>query len=106
MTLSYGLSEDIIAGLRGALAAQPRLERATLFGSRARGDFHPASDIDLAVYGGPDFTFRDYLDLTGRIDDLPIVFRVDVVDAKRLDKPSLLSEIAREGVSFWESGRD
>lgn len=27
-----------------------RLERAVLFGSRARGDSHPASDYDIAVF--------------------------------------------------------
>ena len=28
------------------------VDRVVLFGSRARGDYHRASDIDLAVYGG------------------------------------------------------
>lgn len=28
------------------------MKKVILFGSRARGDYHRASDIDLAVYGG------------------------------------------------------
>lgn len=28
------------------------IEKIVLFGSRARGDYHRSSDIDLAVYGG------------------------------------------------------
>ena len=34
------------------LAEQYNVEKVILFGSRARGDYGRASDIDLAVYGG------------------------------------------------------
>jgi len=34
------------------LAQKHNIEKVVLFGSRARGDYHRASDIDLAVYGG------------------------------------------------------
>ncbi|NCC21940.1 MAG: nucleotidyltransferase domain-containing protein [Alphaproteobacteria bacterium] len=103
MSLTWGLSNEIVGQLREALAAQPRLRRAALFGSRARGDCRPDSDIDLAVYGDEDFSFRDYLDLAGRMDDLPVVFKIDVVDMNRLDNMALQSEIEREGVAFWEA---
>ena len=35
-----------------SLAQKHNIEKVVLFGSRARGDYHRASDIDLAVYGG------------------------------------------------------
>ena len=35
-----------------SLARKYRVERLILFGSRARGDWRAASDIDLAVSGG------------------------------------------------------
>ena len=35
-----------------ALAQKHNVNKVILFGSRARGDYHRASDIDLAVYGG------------------------------------------------------
>ncbi len=105
MTLQYGLSDSVIDQLRGAIAAQPHVRRVDLYGSRARGDFRPSSDIDLAVYGDEDFTFRDYLDLTGRIGDLPIIFRIDVVNMNSLDKPSLRGAITSDAVKFWEAQR-
>lgn len=37
-----------------ALAQQYGAKRLVLFGSRARGDHHERSDIDLAVYGMPE----------------------------------------------------
>ncbi len=53
-----GVREEIIAGLRAALAAAPPAgggtERVILFGSVARGDFDGASDVDVMVVGGDD----------------------------------------------------
>ena len=34
------------------IAEEYEVKRVILFGSRARGDYHRASDIDLAVEGG------------------------------------------------------
>jgi len=45
-------NDPILARLRAALAATygERLERAVLYGSRARGDHRPDSDYDIAVF--------------------------------------------------------
>lgn len=37
----------------GELVRRYGARKLVLFGSRARGDFHERSDIDLAVYGMP-----------------------------------------------------
>lgn len=47
------VSEEIID-----FAKQCELKEIILFGSRARGDFNRASDIDLAVRGGDICRFR------------------------------------------------
>jgi predicted nucleotidyltransferase len=46
------LDDPILIRFRAALAAAygPRLERAVLYGSRARGDAGPDSDYDVAVF--------------------------------------------------------
>jgi predicted nucleotidyltransferase len=45
------LEADTVAALKGALAARfgERLRELVLFGSRARGDAHDESDIDVLV---------------------------------------------------------
>ncbi|MBL8640917.1 MAG: nucleotidyltransferase domain-containing protein [Alphaproteobacteria bacterium] len=98
----FGLSDDIVAQLRAVFDAQPHIDRVDIFGSRARGDYKPSSDIDLAVYGTADFSFQDYVSLMSRIESLPIVFKVDVVDMTVLDKPALKETIARDGKVFWK----
>jgi len=46
------MNDLVISKFRAALgkAYGPRLERAVLYGSRARGDAKPGSDYDIAVF--------------------------------------------------------
>ena len=46
-----GIKENVITEIV-ELAQKYDLQKVILFGSRARGDFQRASDIDLAVSGG------------------------------------------------------
>ena len=57
-------SEELTADLAARLEAEPDIAVAYLFGSRARGNARPNSDVDVAVLldGGVD-THRRQLDL-------------------------------------------
>lgn len=73
-------------------------ERVVLFGSRARGDNLPKSDIDIAVAGCRDFRRFSYL-----IDEhLDTLLDVDAVNLDESLSQSLLDEIARDGVVLYE----
>ena len=80
-----------------ALAKQYGAQKMVLFGSRARGDSGPRSDIDLAVYGG-DVT-RFSLDVD---EVIPTLLMFDVVDLDEPVQPELRSAIQREGVVIYE----
>ncbi|MEJ0016493.1 MAG: nucleotidyltransferase domain-containing protein [Acetobacteraceae bacterium] len=59
-------NDPVLRRFRAALAATygDRLERAVLFGSRARGDFQPDSDYDIAVFiRNPDAWFDEVVRL-------------------------------------------
>lgn len=84
-----------------AFAAARGVGRVVLFGSRARGDNLPKSDIDLAVYGGGDFD-GFYDDVQERLWSL---LCVDVVDMDRPHSPTLDAEIARDGKVLYEEVR-
>ena len=51
-----GIKPTVIAAIREA-ARQHGVRRVWLFGSRARGEHRPKSDIDLAVSGGDKVRF-------------------------------------------------
>jgi predicted nucleotidyltransferase len=84
----------------------PRLKRAVLFGSRARGDAGPDSDYDIAI-------FVDPLDNRGReldrladlrlrfLDETGAFFEARPFPPSALEGPMpLMWELQREGVDF------
>ena len=73
-------------------------EKVVLFGSRARGDNLPKSDIDIAIAGCRDFGRFSYL-IEERLDTL---LDVDVVNLDGPTSQSLLDEITRDGVVLYE----
>jgi predicted nucleotidyltransferase len=94
--------------LRDALADVPGLEAAFIFGSFARGDARPDSDIDLLLYGDeiPDEA------LSGAIIDAAIVINRRL-DTKRLDAERFRHHVLRgwgflphalEGPKIWLVG--
>ena len=54
----YGILEADIQEIISILKANPKTEKVVLFGSRAKGNFEPGSDIDLAWLGA-DLNLKD-----------------------------------------------
>lgn len=80
-----------------SLARKYRVEKLILFGSRARGDWRAASDIDLAVSGG-DFP-RFALDIEEASDTL---LKFDMVNLNGPVQEELLDQIWKEGIVVYE----
>ena len=82
----------------------PGIERVLLFGSRGRGDFHPQSDIDLAV-DAPGLDTQGFASLQRQLDALNLIYRVDLVWLQdRLDD-RFRGFIERDGRVFWAPRR-
>ena len=73
------------------------LTKVILFGSRARGDNKPRSDIDLAVEGGDVLNFRFEIE-----DEAPTLLEFDIVDLSQKLNENFLAEIERDGVILYE----
>lgn len=85
---------EVLSRLRAALRTEPGVSFAVLFGSRARGDHRPRSDVDLLVrLKDPARRLRVAERLGSR---LGLVVQVVLLeDAQRA--PLLLEEVMREG---------
>jgi len=97
--LTFGLSKRIRADFSGTFARYPDIEQVLIFGSRAKGCAKPGSDIDLAVFA-PRMTDPEFSRLWNEIDELPLVFKVDLLHWDRLANRSLKDKIALEGRLF------
>ena len=82
-------------------AKQYDVEKVILFGSRARGDFHRTSDIDLAVIGGDVPRFALDVD-----EETTTLLKYDIVDLNGVVQPELRQSIEKEGKLIYEKGRE
>ncbi len=89
----YGLTDDEINIIKNAIASFADIEQAKIFGSRARGDYTRASDIDIALIGS-----SINIDTASKLhfmleEDLPLPYHFDIVDYNSLENVELKKEI-------------
>ena len=80
-----------------SLAQKYRIKRVILFGSRARGDYQRASDIDLAVYGGNVLRFALAVE-----EETSTPLKYDVADLNGNVQEELKKSIQAEGIVLYE----
>jgi predicted nucleotidyltransferase len=51
MNLDFGLTHSDLHAIKQVLAKYPQIEQAIIFGSRAKGNYKPGSDVDIALKG-------------------------------------------------------
>lgn len=99
-----GIAPNTVARLARLFDQTPNLERVQLFGSRARGDFRNESDIDLAI-DAPEMTGSEFARLTARLDELGLIYRVDLVRIQDSLTERFRAFIERDGRTFWSPRR-
>ena len=102
--MRFGLPESAIARICAVFAAHPEIEKAVLYGSRAKGNFKPGSDIDLTLYGSG-LTHALLLDLLVELDDLLLPWMIDLSLFASLNHPALQEHIERVGKVFYQRGQ-
>ncbi|MCL7942957.1 nucleotidyltransferase domain-containing protein [Marinobacter sp. ATCH36] len=97
------------------LSDQYKVTQLILFGSRARGDYQPDSDADVAVIlcGEPgnfvetklalaSLAYDVLLQIGVRIKPFPI-WETEWFEPEAYSNPTILRNIAREGIIIWQS---
>ncbi len=91
-----GIKPEVIEEIRN-IAQKYNVEKVILFGSRARGDYSRASDIDLAIHGGDITRFSIEVD-----EETSTLLMYDFVNLDTDVQKELLESINREGVVLYE----
>lgn len=98
--MRFGLNEKTIEGIQSVLARYPAVDKAVLYGSRAKGNFRVGSDIDLTLCGDA-ITEPELARIAEDIDDLLLPYTVDLSLYSQLRHPGLRAHIERVGVVFY-----
>lgn len=101
MTANHGLNDKTLALIAGVLAVFPQVEKALLFGSRAKGTHKPGSDIDLGLVGS-DLDWETVGQINSALDDLPIPYRFSLIMFNERTDSEVAAHIRRVGLSLFE----
>lgn len=99
---NHGLSDATVAKLQSVFAAHPHVEQVILYGSRAKGNYRPGSDIDLTIVGDA-VEYQELLRIDNEIDDLLLPYKWDLSLLRQIDNLDLLDHIRRVGVVFYSA---
>ncbi len=99
--MNHGLPAATVEKIHGVLSRHAEVELAILYGSRAKGNYKPGSDIDLTLTGGRlDGRIGGQID--EELDDLLLPYEFDLSVLSEITHADLLDHIRRVGVVFYE----
>lgn len=100
--MAFGLSSETIESIQAIFARYKQIEEVWLFGSRAKGNYHPGSDIDLAIKS-ENFTLSKLLELQVQLEELELLYKIDLVLYETIKEPALQKHIDQNGKLFYRS---
>ena len=77
------------------------IESVLLYGSRAMGNFRPASDIDISLVGQKiDLTLQNEIEFA--LDDLMLPYKFDISIYKNITNPEFIKHIDKVGIEIYK----
>ncbi len=106
MAIQFGLKEETTNKIKLILSRYHQVEKAIIYGSRAKGNYKNGSDIDLTLLGGEDLTHPMLHQIMKEIDDLFLPYSFDLSILKDITDKDVLDHIQRVGKVFYERGEN
>ena len=97
----FGLSENTYQIICSILSNFTEIEKAIIYGSRAKGNYRIGSDIDLALIG-TELTIDIVINLLNILDETDLPYNFDVSLYKSIDNMELKEHIDRAGIIFYQ----
>jgi predicted nucleotidyltransferase len=101
--MKYGLPQSALRKICAVLSRYPQVEKAILYGSRAKGNYKNGSDIDLTLHGA-DLSLNVLYKILNDLDDLLLPYTIDLSIFHDIDDPDVIEHIERVGVAFYDKG--
>jgi type I restriction enzyme R subunit len=92
---NFGLPEKLITEIKAVLNRNASVEKAVIFGSRAKGNYKKYSDVDIALFGNIDEDSAQ--NIHERLEELESPFMFDVLVFEDIQNEELKQHILRCG---------
>ena len=93
---TFGLQKTLLKQLLDHIVVLAKPKRIILYGSRARGDYSPTSDIDLAIYCKDQFPIGLRLDL----EESAGIYKIDIINMNSLTNEKLKKQSKKKALKF------
>ena len=100
--MRYGLPQSAVQRICAIFKHYPQVEKAILYGSRAKGNFKNGSDIDLTLRGGADLSLNVIYKILDDLDELLLPYTIDLSIFKDIRDPDVIEHIQRAGITFYD----
>jgi predicted nucleotidyltransferase len=99
-TINFGLKSLALEQISGIFRRHSEVEKVILYGSRAKGNYKPYSDIDVTLVGSKiDLTLQNKIE--NELDDLLLPYKFDVSVFHKIKNKDLIEHIQRVGKNLF-----
>jgi len=95
--MKFGLTDEQEKNIV-VLLRKEQVTKAAIFGSRAKGNYLPNSDIDIAVWGNE----LNIGKILTELDELSTPYKFDVVAYENISADALREHVDRVGITLFE----
>lgn len=99
--MKFGLSQTTIQKIQTVLSRYPQVEKATLYGSRAKGNYKHGSDIDLTLHG-ENLSLDIVYKILDELDELLLPYAIDLSIFDYINDKDVIEHIQRVGIVFYD----
>ena len=100
--INNGLTARDIKTIQSIFNKYPEVILVHLFGSRAKGNYKPASDIDLAIMN-EGVSLETMSKIKGEFEESSLPYLIDLVDYYSLKHPEIKEHIDRVGIVIYSA---
>lgn len=97
----FGLSKDKIIRLQTLFYQYKEIEAVILYGSRAKGNYQPFSDVDITLKGDQ-LNSQILADVIFGVDDLLLPYTFDISIFNDISNPDVVDHINRVGKLLYD----
>ena len=97
----YGLKIAEVIEIQNVFKLFPNLTKVLIYGSRAKGNYRPGSDIDLTLKG-ENLGYQDLVAIENSLDELLLPYTIDLSIYHLIENTNLIDHIDRVGIEFYQ----